>query len=306
MARRSDLRDADPEHQAELIALMHRLERKYRERAEDAQSQLDQVEANARLGHALAGKTTLLYLRPGPDLRQRPAGVFLPGCGPAGHLGILHRMVHDGRAAGAPVGGAGLEDARRGPAFRRHDPKQRRRLAEPPGRQVRDGRLVRRGPGPAQRDADDRRRHARPAVHSGRRAPEPGLRARGDHAGLRTAVPGRPARAAEFTQATRPERVQTFNVLTYRYNLRRMDPFSVEIPSERVRDAAVVAYPGEPVQTLLPVEGQVAICQLALTDRQGTAISARRPGPSPSRPTASRPITRRSTRPSTPARGCGA
>ena len=45
----------------------------------------------------------------------------------------------------------------------------------------------------------------------------------------------------EFTQATRPERVQNFNVLTYRYNLRRMDPFSVEIPSERVRDAAVVA-----------------------------------------------------------------
>lgn len=68
-------------------------------------------------------------------------------------------------------------------------------------------------------------------------------------------------------------------MLTYRYNLRRMDPFSVEVPTERVRDAAVIAYPGELVQTLLPVEGQVAICQLALTDRQGTAIFRAAPWP---------------------------
>ena len=50
------------ERQAQLVEVMHGLERKYRERAEDARSQLDLIETNSGLQHALAGKTTLLYL----------------------------------------------------------------------------------------------------------------------------------------------------------------------------------------------------------------------------------------------------
>jgi hypothetical protein len=82
--------------------------------------------------------------------------------------------------------------------------------------------------------------------------------------------------------STRPRRSDEFGAITFRYNLRRIDPYSVEVPTEPVRNALVVLYPSamwsgptEPTGLTTnpePVRGQVTSAQVALTDRQGSTF----------------------------------
>ncbi len=268
-----------PKHQAELVAVMHELERKYRERAEDARSQLDQIEANARLGHALAGKTTLLYLSLDLTFANDRLGFFFQGS----DMQDIWGFSTEWSTTVAPLARLSVELA-----------------SKMPGGDLHFADTIQNSGGDWRSHLGDKFAMAA-ACGAGVVLPSVTLTTVGDTRDLlftpgdtlQNLDAGRVATVLEFAQrflvellehpdfpqATRPERVQNFNVLTYRYNLRRMDPFSVEVPTERVRDAAVIAYPGELVQTLLPVEGQVAICQLALTDRQGTAIFRAAPWP---------------------------
>jgi hypothetical protein len=84
-----------------------------------------------------------------------------------------------------------------------------------------------------------------------------------------------------FATAIRPARVKNYGVLSFRYKLRRIDPYSVEIPNEPVVGAAVIGVPkislsasGSDATEMIPrsVAGQVTLYQIALTDRQGEAL----------------------------------
>jgi hypothetical protein len=85
-----------------------------------------------------------------------------------------------------------------------------------------------------------------------------------------------------IVDSTRPTWGNEYGVITFRYNLRRIDPYSVDVPTEPVRDALVVTYISGLWTELTessglttnpnPVSGQVATAQTVLTDRQGAAF----------------------------------
>ena len=261
-----------PERQAQFIEVMHALERKYRDRAEDARSQLDLIEANARLGHLLAGKTTLLYLTLDLTFGSDRIGFFFQGSDLQDIWGYstewsttvapLARLSTD--LASRITGGDRYfaDTIQNGGNQWRSYLGDKFAMAAACGAGVvlpsvtlstsTDTRDLLFTPGDTLENLDAER-----------------VRGMLDFADrFLLALLEHP----DFPEATRPQRVENYMVMTYRYDLRRMDPFSVEIPTEPVRNAAVIAYPHELVQTLLPVQGQVAICQMALTDRQGTAV----------------------------------
>jgi len=94
----------------------------------------------------------------------------------------------------------------------------------------------------------------------------------------------------EFPAAIRPVLLQRYRVLSFRFKLRRIDPYSVEIPREPIVGGAVIALPKQvlprststSVSLIEPlpraVGGQVSLCQIALTDRQGEALFRAFPG----------------------------
>ncbi len=271
----------DAGRQAQLVAVMQGLETKYRERAEDARSQLDLIEANARLGRTLAGKTTHLYLTLDLTFGDDRLGFFFQGS----DLQDIWGYSTEWSTTVAPLARLSVELASRMPGGDRH-------FAD----------TIQTSGGGWRNYLGDKFAMAA-ACGAGVVLPSVTLTTVGDTRDL-LFTPGDTLQnldagrvrtmldfaqrflvalfeRAEFLDATRPQRVENYNVMTYRYNLRRIDPFSVEIPSEPVRDAAVLVYPDpeQIVQTLLPVQGQVAICQMALTDRQGTALFRAAPWP---------------------------
>lgn len=86
----------------------------------------------------------------------------------------------------------------------------------------------------------------------------------------------------KILSSTRPARSDEFGAVTFRYNLRRIDPYSVEVPTEPVQNAVVVLYPsamwaGPTEYSGLttnpePVRGQVTSAQFVVTDRQGSTF----------------------------------
>ncbi len=86
----------------------------------------------------------------------------------------------------------------------------------------------------------------------------------------------------EFPTAIRPVRLTNYRVVSFRYKLRRIDPYSVEIPREPLVGGAVVVVPGQVLPRSasavllepLPraVYGQVCLYQIALSNRQGEAL----------------------------------
>ena len=74
----------------------------------------------------------------------------------------------------------------------------------------------------------------------------------------------------DFVGSVRTPKARKRACMTLRYNLRRSDPYSVEIPIEPVANALVVLWKHGRVS--VPVVGQVATFQTAMSDRQGSAV----------------------------------
>jgi len=267
-------------------ATMAALDTRYVNQLADVRREIQAVEENGRLGRLLEGKTLLLYLSLDLSFGNERMGFFFQGSDVGDPIGgeavdgvarisvdLARRMQDGGRFFADTIRNAG------GIAWRNH-------LADkfPLACTVGDTLAIPSLTLTTTADPRDVQFTPRDTLEHLPRERVAGMMAFAQK--LLTSL----LASEEFPTAVRPPRVKNYRVLSFRYKLRRIDPYSVEIPSEPVIGGAVIALSGVvlPIATstsaagVLPrsVVGQVTLCQMALTDRQGEALFRAIPWPS--------------------------
>jgi len=277
---RVEFQQLSPERQRQVVALMNRMAADFDRQAADLQRDLAEFEANARLRKLLEGKRPLLYISLDVTFGAERMGFFFQGGDykPSDEpdmeewrdaLGLVARdSVAIARAL--PGGDRWFADTMQnagGVYWRNH-------LADQFAMACTIGGCVS-VPSITLTTTDDPRdlvftpsdtldnldtgRMARMTDFAGRL-----LKALLDYEGLPT--------------ATRPLTGKNYEAVTFRYNLRLIDPYSVEIPTEPARNAAVLVTQLKTISPAAPVWGQVTSYQIALTDHEGAALFRAHPG----------------------------
>ena len=255
------------QRQEYLLAAMKKMETRFAQQVADSEAALAEIEANGRLRRQLAGKPPLLYLSLDVSFGHEQMGLFF--------IGGAVRASSQGGVRMVPMARLSLDVARRlhggdryftdtilktgGVMWRNHLGGSFAMAATFGGNaEVPSLTLTTTGDTRDLRfTPDDTLEH----VDRDRMAGMLDFSRR-----LVTAF----LDDKDFPATARPVKVRRYGCLTYRYGLRLIDPYSVDIPTEPVRDAVAVAWVR--TQTKDPVVGQVSLCQRTLTNRSGSVI----------------------------------
>ena len=269
-SRGSKYEGLTPERKAEFVRMMTQQAQRFRERADDARNQIAEIEANGALAKLLAGKTPHLYLSLDLTFGAERMGFFYQGADTRGDLGGVMGMVSPlarlsvNLAAKVKGGETYFVDTIQnsgGIVWQSHLGDKFPMAASMGGMLVIPSLTL-------TTTADTRDAAFTPSdtlanLNRDRAAKMMGFA----HRYLVTLF-----ESGEFPKSVRPPRTRNYSVYTFRYNLRRMDPYSVEIPRQPLVNGVVVSHPVALSLTAPPVSGQVVCNQLAVTDRQGTAM----------------------------------
>jgi hypothetical protein len=262
--------DLSSERKAEFVSMMKQQERRYLDRAEDARNQMAEIDTNGALAKLLAGKTPHLYLSLDLTFGGERMGFFYQGSDTRGDLGSATSMI-------SPLARLSVNVAKNVKGGKEHFAD----TIQNSGGVVWQSHLGDKFPMAATMGAmlvvpsltltttaDTRDTVFTPSDTLGnlnrpRAAAMVGFAQRY----LTTLL-----EHAEFPKSIRASRTRNYSVYTFRYNLRRMDPYSVEIPRQPLVNGVVVTRGFSFPLTMPPVCGQVLTNQVAVSDRQGTAL----------------------------------